>query len=41
MQSRELGRSGLSMLGLGTMNWGEQNREAEAHAQLDAILDAG
>ena len=43
MQSRELGRSGLkiSMLGLGTMSWGEQNTEAEAHAQLDAALDAG
>ncbi|AVA24120.1 NADP(H)-dependent aldo-keto reductase [Rhizobium sp. NXC24] len=43
MQYRELGRSGLkvSALGLGTMSWGEQNTEAEAHAQLEAALDAG
>ncbi|MGY3610678.1 MULTISPECIES: aldo/keto reductase [unclassified Bradyrhizobium] len=43
MQYRELGRSGLklSVLCLGTMSWGEQNEEAEAHAQLDAALDAG
>ncbi|ANT54688.1 NADP(H)-dependent aldo-keto reductase [Mesorhizobium amorphae] len=43
MQYHELGRSALkvSVLGLGTMSWGEQNTEAEAHAQLDAALDAG
>ncbi|MGX9147533.1 NADP(H)-dependent aldo-keto reductase [Mesorhizobium sp. 128a] len=43
MQYRELGSSGLkvSALGLGTMSWGEQNTEAEAHAQLDAALEAG
>ncbi|TCN26982.1 NADP(H)-dependent aldo-keto reductase [Sinorhizobium americanum] len=43
MQLRELGRSGLkiSVLGLGTMSWGEQNTEAEAHAQMDTALDAG
>ncbi|GLR46184.1 oxidoreductase [Mesorhizobium amorphae] len=43
MKYRELGRNGLkvSALGLGTMSWGEQNTEAEAHAQLDAALDAG
>ncbi|WP_018240590.1 NADP(H)-dependent aldo-keto reductase [Ensifer sp. BR816] len=43
MQIRELGPSGLkiSVLGLGTMSWGEQNTEAEAHAQMDAALDAG
>ena len=26
---------------LGTMTWGEQNTEAEAHAQLDAAVSAG
>ena len=38
-----LGRTGLrvSRICLGTMTWGEQNSEAEAHAQLDAALDAG
>ena len=40
---RELGRSGLkvSVIGLGTMTWGEQNTEAEAHAQLDFALTQG
>ncbi|RUU14295.1 NADP(H)-dependent aldo-keto reductase [Mesorhizobium sp. USDA-HM6] len=43
MQYRELGCAGLkvSVLGLGTMSWGEQNTEAEAHAQMDAALGAG
>jgi aryl-alcohol dehydrogenase-like predicted oxidoreductase len=43
MQYRQLGRTGLkvSLIGLGTMTWGEQNSEADAHAQLDAALDAG
>jgi aryl-alcohol dehydrogenase-like predicted oxidoreductase len=43
MQYRPLGRSGLtvSAIALGTMTWGEQNTEAEAHAQLDLALDAG
>jgi aryl-alcohol dehydrogenase-like predicted oxidoreductase len=43
MQYRPLGRTGLnvSVIALGTMTWGEQNTEAEAHAQLDAALDAG
>ena len=43
MELRSLGRTGLkvSALGLGTMTWGEQNTEAEAHTQLDAALDAG
>jgi aryl-alcohol dehydrogenase-like predicted oxidoreductase len=37
MEFRELGRTGVSVsaLCLGTMTWGEQNTEAEAHAQLD------
>jgi aryl-alcohol dehydrogenase-like predicted oxidoreductase len=43
MEYRALGNSGLklSVIGLGTMTWGEQNSEAEAHAQLDLALDAG
>lgn len=43
MLTRPLGRSGLqvSVLGLGTMTFGEQNTEAEAHAQLDRALAAG
>lgn len=43
MQYRKLGRSGLSVsaLCLGTMTWGEQNTEAEAHAQLDASVAKG
>lgn len=43
MQYRPLGRTGLnvSLIALGTMTWGEQNTEAEAHTQLDAALDAG
>ena len=36
LKYRKLGRSGLdvSLIGLGTMTWGEQNTEAEAHEQL-------
>jgi aryl-alcohol dehydrogenase-like predicted oxidoreductase len=43
MEYRPLGRSGLSVsaLCLGTMTFGEQNSEAEAHAQLDRAIDAG
>lgn len=43
MQYRPLGRSGLqaSVITLGTMTWGEQNTEAEAHKQLDAAVDLG
>jgi aryl-alcohol dehydrogenase-like predicted oxidoreductase len=43
MQYRPLGRTGLnvSAIALGTMTWGEQNTEAQAHAQLDMALDAG
>lgn len=43
MQYRPLGRTGIdvSVIALGTMTWGQQNTEAEAHAQLDAALDAG
>lgn len=43
MHTRPLGRTGLhvSVLGLGTMTFGEQNTEADAHAQLDRALAAG
>lgn len=43
MKYRTLGRTDLSvsLIGLGTMTWGEQNTEAEAHAQLDYALGRG
>jgi aryl-alcohol dehydrogenase-like predicted oxidoreductase len=43
MQYHQLGRTDLrvSQIGLGTMTWGEQNTEQEAHAQLDHALDQG
>lgn len=43
MQKCPLGRSGLmvSELCLGSMTWGTQNTESEAHAQLDMALDHG
>lgn len=43
MEYRQLGDSDLkiSALGLGTMTFGEQNTEAEAHAQLDYALSRG
>ena len=43
MQYKKLGRSDLnvSTLCLGSMTWGMRNSEAEAHAQIDAALDAG
>ncbi len=43
MQRRQLGRSDIqvSLIGLGTMTFGEQNSEAEGHAQLDYALDHG
>jgi aryl-alcohol dehydrogenase-like predicted oxidoreductase len=43
MQHRPLGDTGLrvSALCLGTMTFGEQNSEAEAHEQLDLAVDAG
>lgn len=43
MQYRKLGRTGLSVsaICLGTMTWGEQNTEAEGHAQIDFALSKG
>jgi aryl-alcohol dehydrogenase-like predicted oxidoreductase len=43
MQYRQLGNSGIkvSTIALGTMTWGEQNTEADAHAQLDLAIDHG
>jgi aryl-alcohol dehydrogenase-like predicted oxidoreductase len=43
MEYRSLGRTGLkvSVIGLGTMTFGEQNTEAEGHQQLDYALDQG
>lgn len=43
MEYRELGRTGLkvSALTLGTMTFGEQNTEAEGHAQMDYALERG
>ena len=43
MQYRPLGRTGLNVshICLGTMTWGEQNSEAEAHEQLDLALASG
>jgi len=43
MQYRKLGDSGIevSRICLGTMTFGEQNSEAEAHAQIDYALDRG
>jgi len=43
MQYRQLGNSGIkvSTIALGTMTWGEQNTEADAHAQLDLAVDYG
>ncbi|MBM94638.1 MAG: NADP(H)-dependent aldo-keto reductase [Oceanospirillaceae bacterium] len=43
MQKRPLGATELevSSLCLGTMSWGEQNTEAEAHAQMDMAVAAG
>ena len=41
MEYRKLGRSDIdvSLICLGTMTWGEQNTEADAHDQLDYALD--
>ena len=43
MEYRKLGRTDLkvSLLCLGTMSFGEQNTEKDAHEQLDCAIDAG
>ena len=43
MKYRPLGHTDIevSVLCLGTMTFGEQNSEADAHSQLDRALDAG
>ena len=43
MQYRKLGKTDIdvSVICLGTMTWGEQNTEAEAHEQLDYALTRG
>jgi len=43
MRYRKLGMTDLevSLICLGTMTWGEQNTEVEAHAQLDLALERG
>lgn len=43
MERRTLGRTDLkvSALCLGSMTWGSQNSEAEAHAQIDMALEHG
>lgn len=43
MKHRKLGstRIDVSLICLGTMTWGSQNSEAEAHAQLDYAVDQG
>lgn len=43
MALRPLGRSGLnvSVICLGTMTWGQQNTEAEGHAQMDYAVERG
>lgn len=43
MELRTLGRTDIEVTSvcLGTMTWGQQNTEAEAHEQLDYALDRG
>ncbi|NNE82029.1 MAG: aldo/keto reductase [Silicimonas sp.] len=43
MKRTELGRSGIGVSGycLGTMTWGTQTPEPDAHAQIERALDAG
>jgi aryl-alcohol dehydrogenase-like predicted oxidoreductase len=43
MEKRKLGNTDIdvSLICLGTMTWGEQNTEAEAHSQLDCAVERG
>jgi len=43
LQYSKLGRTGIdiSRCRLGTMTWGSQNTEAEAHAQMDYAFERG
>jgi aryl-alcohol dehydrogenase-like predicted oxidoreductase len=43
MQTRKLGRTGIdvSLICLGTMTYGEQNTEADGHAQMDFAVSRG
>lgn len=43
MERVKLGRSGIEVMNycLGTMTWGTQTREPDAHAQIDRAMDAG
>jgi len=43
MDYRKLGRTGVkvSAICLGTMTFGQQNTEAEGHAQMDYAVDRG
>jgi len=43
IELRPLGKTGLNVTSccLGTMTWGEQNTEAEGHAQMDYALERG
>lgn len=43
MDYNKLGRTDIkvSQICLGTMTWGEQNTEAQAHEQLDYAVEAG
>ena len=42
-QKRRLGTTDIEITAccLGTMTWGEQNTEAEGHAQMDYAVDQG
>ena len=43
MQYRAIPRTDLevSLIGLGTMTWGQQNTEAEGHEQMDYAVERG